>query len=97
MEPEWDQVVRALRLRVRKTTGKGVLYVCCPFHSERTASMVLRPKRDHRPAFYFCYGCKRFGDVWDFARENGVPLEPCCCDGGLVASTTEDPRQLRLL
>jgi DNA primase len=43
---------------------------CCPFHAERTPSFSVNEK------FFYCFGCKKTGDVIDFIRElQGLSFE----------------------
>ena len=39
-------------------------FVCCPFHSEKTASMKLYPNSNT----YHCFGCGANGDVFNFVQ-----------------------------
>ena len=36
--------------------------ICCPFHEEKTASLVIYPKTNT----WFCFGCSKTGDVIQF-------------------------------
>ncbi len=43
---------------------------CCPFHAERTPSFSVNEK------FFYCFGCKKTGDIIDFVRElQGLSFE----------------------
>ena len=44
----------------------------CPFHEERTPSFTVTP---HRNMFY-CFGCKKGGDVITFLMEHGNMTYP---------------------
>ena len=63
-------------------------YVCCPFHSERTASCKVYPKSNS----FYCFGCGAGGDVIDFVRLlYGLDFRQACirleADFGLVGVT----------
>lgn len=46
---------------------KGVNFVgCCPFHNEKTASMVVSPAK----SFYHCFGCGKGGNVISFVMDH---------------------------
>jgi DNA primase len=46
---------------------KGINYVgCCPFHTEKTASMVVSPAK----AYYHCFGCGKGGNVIGFVQDH---------------------------
>lgn len=46
---------------------KGVNYAgCCPFHNEKTASMVVSPAK----SFYHCFGCGKGGNVISFVMDH---------------------------
>lgn len=52
---DYSQVVRA-----------GAMFkACCPFHQERTPSLVIYQEDQH----YHCYGCGAHGDAIDLIRE----------------------------
>ena len=38
---------------------------CCPFHNEKTASFQINTDQQ----FFYCFGCKRGGDVFTFVQE----------------------------
>lgn len=38
---------------------------CCPFHHEKTPSFQINSEKQ----FYYCFGCKRGGDVFSFIQE----------------------------
>ena len=40
-------------------------WACCPFHEEKTPSFELLNDKN----FYMCFGCKKFGNVFDFVQE----------------------------
>lgn len=48
-----------LKKRGREYIGK------CPFHDERTGSFTVTPHK----GMYYCFGCKKGGDIIDFCRE----------------------------
>ncbi len=39
--------------------------VCCPFHQEKTASMIISPDKQS----FHCFGCQKGGDIFTFAME----------------------------
>lgn len=43
----------------------GNFKACCPFHNERTPSLIISPSRQT----YHCFGCNRGGDVISFVEE----------------------------
>lgn len=46
--------------------------VCCPYHSERTPSCEIDPKK----GVFYCFGCGKGGDVFDIvAEEENLNLE----------------------
>lgn len=48
-------------------------FICCPFHSEKTASMKI-----YGDSFY-CFGCGSHGDVIDFvAQEERISFQDAC-------------------
>ena len=60
-------------------------YVCCPFHSEKTASCKIYPEDNS----FYCYGCGAGGDVINFVRLlYGLDFRQACvrleADFGLV-------------
>ena len=63
-------------------------YVCCPFHSEKTASCKIYPEDNS----FYCYGCGAGGDVINFVRLlYGLDFRQACvrleADFGLVGVT----------
>ncbi|MDD7267858.1 MAG: DNA primase [Lachnospiraceae bacterium] len=45
---------------------KGQNYFgCCPFHSEKTASFSVTPKKD----MFYCFGCGKGGNIFTFLME----------------------------
>ena len=48
-----------------KPEGRN-LKACCPWHEDKTPSLVLNPAKQ----LYNCFGCEAKGDVLDFLRQN---------------------------
>lgn len=73
-----NEVIREVKtqydLRTYVETVTGAMTVagtnkwkaCCPFHSEKTPSFTV----DERTQRYYCYGCKRNGDIIAFVQED---------------------------
>lgn len=61
------------KLRIEDVIGSYITLIpigknfkaCCPFHQEKTASFQVNPDRQ----FFYCFGCKRGGDVFNFVQE----------------------------
>jgi len=52
---------------------RGVNYVgCCPFHSEKTASLVVSPTK----AMYHCFGCGKGGNAIGFVKDHETVSYP---------------------
>src|SRR3990167_7480218 len=50
--------------------GRG-LWMCCPFHAEKTSSFMV----DAEKQLFYCFGCHEKGDVIAFVmRLNNVPF-----------------------
>ncbi|MBR4211326.1 MAG: DNA primase, partial [Oscillibacter sp.] len=47
-----------------KKKGKDY-WACCPFHNEKTPSFSVSPDKQ----IFYCFGCKKGGDVINFIRE----------------------------
>lgn len=63
----------------------GTFKTRCPFHEERSASLVLYP--DHH---YHCYGCGAHGDLFDYLEKlHGLDLK-----AALTHLTGRDPHDL---
>jgi DNA primase len=89
----WEPVLRMHGIDFRKTKSNRY-YVRCPFHLERTASMLLYPDGG-----WHCYGCHAGGEtIEEYLRKfldlsEDTPLEEI-----LLAARRAvfDPRQLEL-
>jgi DNA primase len=61
------------KLRIEDVIGSYITLIpvgknykaCCPFHNEKTPSFQVNPDRQ----FYYCFGCKRGGDIFSFVQE----------------------------
>ena len=56
-----DVASRYLKLEKRGNN----FWACCPFHHEKTPSFTI----NGREQFYYCFGCKKSGDVINFVME----------------------------
>lgn len=56
-----DVASRYLKLEKRGNN----FWACCPFHHEKTPSFTI----NGREQFYYCFGCKKSGDVINFIME----------------------------
>ena len=56
-----DVVSRYVHLEKRGNS----FWACCPFHHEKTPSFTV----NGREQFYYCFGCKKSGDVINFVME----------------------------
>ncbi len=56
-----DVIGKYVRLEQRGQSFWG----CCPFHHEKTASFSINATNQ----YYYCFGCKKSGDVITFIRE----------------------------
>lgn len=56
-----DVASRYVRLEKRGNN----FWACCPFHHEKTPSFTV----NGREQFYYCFGCKKSGDVINFVME----------------------------
>lgn len=52
-----ERVRRAINLPSARRRASGRIYASCPFHAERTPSLLFDPK-DGR---YYCFGCHAHG------------------------------------
>lgn len=77
----------------------------CPFHVERTPSFVVYPANSRRSrgyASFFCYGCRKGGDVVQFAMLlHGLPSRRAAmkhleAEHGLQYGEDEQLNELRL-
>lgn len=48
-----------------RRAGSGQLKGLCPFHDEKTPSFTVTPAK----GFFYCFGCGKAGDVFDWVRE----------------------------
>jgi hypothetical protein len=70
----WLKILDRLKVKTQglKQRSSGAIYLCCVFHSEKTASMVLRP--DGR---FQCYGCRARGSWFtDFVHDLRLHARP---------------------
>ncbi|MGJ0491174.1 CHC2 zinc finger domain-containing protein [Methylobacter sp.] len=63
-----DEVAKRLGMDLRKetTTRSKAL---CPFHDDRTPSLLIDSSRDHGPQHFHCFACGAHGDVIDLVKE----------------------------
>jgi DNA primase len=54
---QWD--------RRKSNPGKGDMWACCPFHTEKSPSFHV----EERKGRYHCFGCKASGDMFTFLVE----------------------------
>jgi hypothetical protein len=48
---------------IRLTKNGGLLKCCCPFHKEKTPSLVLYPD-----GHFHCFGCEERGDIFSYVQ-----------------------------
>ena len=91
-----DVVGETVQLKKAGSTFKGL----CPFHGEKTPSIVVTPARDS----WKCFGCGKGGDIFTFVMERdnlpfGEALTLLAAKAGVVLderSRAEDVRRARL-
>lgn len=74
------QVVAMSGVRLVRASPSS-LKGCCPFHDDRTPSLVI----DERDQHFHCYGCRAHGDVisWVMRRDGlGLIVAPHVSVGG---------------
>lgn len=54
---QWD--------RKKSEEGRGILWACCPFHQEKSASFKVDVGRGQ----YYCFGCHKKGDAISFLQD----------------------------
>ncbi len=63
--PIGEVVGEYLQLR---SAGGGSLKGLCPFHEEKTPSFSVDPAK----GVFYCFGCKKGGDVFSFVLDNAI-------------------------
>jgi DNA primase len=58
------EYLRALDWRQGRPIGLGRLLGLCPLHDDHTPSLLVDPQKN----LFYCYGCRRGGDVIRFAE-----------------------------
>lgn len=73
---------------------------CCPFHGEKTASLVISPNKQ----IYHCFGCGKGGDIFNFVQEfrkiefyDAVEEVARMCNFTLDYTTTHRKRDISIL
>ncbi len=65
---------------------------CCPFHKEKTPSFSVDPDR----AYYYCFGCHKGGDIFNFIMEYEKltfpeALEKAAQKAGVTLNRSKEP------
>ena len=60
-----NDIVSVVSSYVRLEKRGNTFWACCPFHHEKTPSFTV----NEREQFYYCFGCKKSGDVINFVME----------------------------
>ena len=68
---EIEFVIQCLSRSDAKRRSSGNVYIKCPFHDEKTASFVYRPKTRR----WYCYGCHAHGEIPEELLAYNGPLE----------------------
>ena len=66
-EVEIDKVAERLGMELRNESATRKLALC-PFHSDKTPSLLIDTSRDKSPQHFHCFACGEHGDAIDLVR-----------------------------
>lgn len=63
-----EEVASRLGMELRRESS-GRAMALCPFHSDKSPSLLIDSSREHGPQHFHCFACGAHGDVIDLVKE----------------------------